>query len=482
VKERTFGDRDQTAFAALSGDHNPLHVDPLAARRTMFGRRVVHGIHAALWGMEAWLEGQTEQLALRSLRASFPSAIGLGDEVRCAIERLRGNHVEIELQVGDAVAVWVALEWVPRRDQPHERFARRLPEHSACRELSFDEVSTASGTLDLCLAPEDAASIFPNLMRSLAPTQVAGILATTRLVGMTCPGLHSVYSGFELHFSDEVGHPGGMIYRVTKCDARLSLVTIEVRGPGMTGTLKTFIRPAPRAQPSVQDLRRQVQELEFAGQRALIIGGSRGLGEVAAKLLSAGGACVRLTYHRGADDARRVVEDITAGGGSAACTPFDVLRPPDDLAERWGGASSPTHLYYFATPYVSAGRRGSFSAELFRVFCDYFVTGFSSTVGAVQAVAPDLRGVFYPSSIYVEELPANMTEYAAAKMAGESAGRSLEKSSPNLTVYLPRLPRLATDQTATFLPVTNLDPVPVLLAHLRNLQKRAGAPRAASRQ
>ena len=35
------------AFVALSGDRNPIHVDPIAARRLPFGRRAVHGVHLA---------------------------------------------------------------------------------------------------------------------------------------------------------------------------------------------------------------------------------------------------------------------------------------------------------------------------------------------------------------------------------------------------------------------------------------------------
>jgi len=474
LQERSFTLQDQTVFAALSGDYNPLHVDPLAARRTMFGRAVVHGVHAALWGLDVWLGGRAEVLALRSLRATFQGTIGLGEKVGCFVERLPDNHVEIELRVGDAPVLWMTIQWASRRDQPPEAFSRRLPERLACRARSLEELATATGTLPLCFVPEGADVVFPNLRRSLDPNQIAQILATTRLVGMECPGLHSVFSGLDLTFSDETVDTGEVTYRVTTCDPGLSLVSIEVRGPGMTGILKAFVRPAPRAQPSIQELRRQIRMGEFRGQRALIIGGSRGLGEVTAKLLAAGGASVTITYHRGADDARRIIEEIDRWGGQAACMSFDVLQPPDDLGEHAAKTISPTHLYYFATPHISAGRPGSFSGERFRVFCDYYVTGFLSTVRIVQSLTQDLRAVFYPSSIYLNEIPPNMAEYAAAKMAGETVARLLEKTTPGLTVHLPRLSRLATDQTATFLPVTNLDPAPLLLQHLRDLRQRAG--------
>ena len=35
-------------FAALSGDYNPVHLDPIKARRTIFGDIVVHGLYADL--------------------------------------------------------------------------------------------------------------------------------------------------------------------------------------------------------------------------------------------------------------------------------------------------------------------------------------------------------------------------------------------------------------------------------------------------
>jgi acyl dehydratase len=44
---RVFTDEDVRAYAALSGDNNPLHVDPEYARRTSFGRPTVHGLLAA---------------------------------------------------------------------------------------------------------------------------------------------------------------------------------------------------------------------------------------------------------------------------------------------------------------------------------------------------------------------------------------------------------------------------------------------------
>lgn len=84
---RRFTDDDVRRFAELSGDFNPLHLDPEAAARSRFGRRLVHGMLTAslftrLIGME--LPGRGAIYLQQSLRFSAP--VFIGDEVEAVVE------------------------------------------------------------------------------------------------------------------------------------------------------------------------------------------------------------------------------------------------------------------------------------------------------------------------------------------------------------------------------------------------------------
>jgi glucose 1-dehydrogenase len=70
----------------------------------------------------------------------------------------------------------------------------------------------------------------------------------------------------------------------------------------------------------------------LAGQRALVTGGSSGLGAAVARSLGAAGAAVAVNYSREEAAANRVVSEIEAAGGRALSIRADVSREDDVVA------------------------------------------------------------------------------------------------------------------------------------------------------
>src|SRR5258705_13699272 len=85
----------QRVFAQLSGDHNPIHVEPVAARRTLAGGLTVHGVHLALSALEAalkYLEEVAENdMSLNRMQAYFLKPILVGDVVRTYLAEKRAD-------------------------------------------------------------------------------------------------------------------------------------------------------------------------------------------------------------------------------------------------------------------------------------------------------------------------------------------------------------------------------------------------------
>ena len=459
--------KDQIAFAELSGDYNSLHIDAVFARRSLFGSLVVHGIYSVLWSLNNWLEDKTSHIELSSIRAVFPKPIRVDEELSLSIVSEDERQFRIELRTNGSVATIIDVEWVKSKRKDVNCLKIGFPDKRQSRHLSEDEIESGSGTLALYLNVEAAARMFPNLIRCASPLQIAVILSTTRLVGAECPGIHSMYSALNLTANDS--HECTTTkYEVTKLDKRFNLVFMKITAPGMTGTIKAFVRPTHQEQVSYLQMKKLLKSSEFAGQHALIVGGSRGLGEVSAKLLAAGSAEVKITYHQGEEDAQRIVEEINSNGGTADCLQFDILSPEQNSLFRSLSDWSPTHLYYFATPFIFSGVKGVFSPELFKKFCDYYITGFVKTL--IPLRNSGLKNVFYPSTVAIDEMPEDMREYTAVKMAGETLCMFLRENYKDLTIYSPRLERLSTDQTVSLLPVNNQDPVPIMLKHLRYLR------------
>lgn len=88
------------AFALLSGDDNPIHVDPDFCARTRFGRPVSHGmlIYARLWAL---LREAAPQSRLLSQSMMFPNPAFADEPLRLRIDRDGDAILLTARRVGD---------------------------------------------------------------------------------------------------------------------------------------------------------------------------------------------------------------------------------------------------------------------------------------------------------------------------------------------------------------------------------------------
>lgn len=462
-------------FAALSGDCNPLHLDPIVARRLVTGEPVVHGVRMALAGLEGLLKERcTGQSArrLQRLRCQFVKPARLDDVLTVNI--LTADAEQFDVTVGGA-ACRVAGRWATEEGRDETNIVMQTTWDEPCREPTFDEAARASGVHPLVLDQTLLATLFPRVAQGLSPVQTAQILATTRLTGMQCPGRHTIFDSFDLQFgplaaADVEAADMAMRYRVVRADRRFSLIEIEIESPGLEGRLRTFYRPPPVEQLPLAEIRRLVRPDEFASHKALVIGGSRGMGEATAKLVAAGGGEVRLTYRTGADDAHRVVAELRSNGAAADAFRLDVTTDSPRTLQAGLGDWRPTHVYYFATPKHNPLRADdAFAPSIAERFRACYVTGLRAVVEGLDEMqhASDRIAMLFPSAAFVDAPPKGFAECAAAKLEAEALCRELAKRFSRFRFRVPRWPRLRTDQNAAIAPVRVDEPAEVMLGELR---------------
>ena len=468
LARKSFTSADQAAFAHISGDRNPMHMDVNAARRTQMGAPVVHGVNGVLWALDAASDEQIESIS--SLKVNFPGPIYTGDTAVTSLVGRTETQVRLQVRVENAPATVITLQTgdlrtasAPLNNAPPMDAAwptQPLP-------MNFEQLAGQAGAFNFARPFDEVARFYPKLARRISPRRTAALAALSRVVGMTCPGLHSIFSGFTVNFVE--GGENLLRYRVVETDPRFRIVRIAIAGGGIEGELTAIARVPPVQQPTMAEIAALTPTGAYAGAVVLVVGGSRGLGEVTAKTCAAGGARVIVTYANGRDEAELVANDIRAHGGVCETIRLDVR---EEIATQLADLAGPTsHLYYYATGPIAQRRTRFLSEDVLANFMRFYTTGFAELCEAIltRNQGTPLR-VFYPSSVAVSDTPKGWAEYALAKAAGELLCRELNAKLAGVAVTSIRLPRILTDQTATARAVESFPVLDVIMPIVRDLQ------------
>ena len=459
IAMRKFSLSDQIDFGRFSGDTNPIHIDPVAARRTLHGVCIVHGMHAILWALE--------ELAIRNycsvigLKARFSNPLVLDCDTKLYLdEKLQQiiltqngiNCISMSLSLGVVkpnFREWETLVPHPKSaDQNFDSFSIgdrfRFNLH---REVSYNKVSFPA-----------LAGVYGDLLAS----EIAGL---SQLVGMECPGTHSLFASVSLSLCEE---NKTSIYKIVKLDERLGLIHIEVFGLSINASLECFFRPKPVVSLTYRQCLQLVERNEFKDVNALIIGGSRGLGECTSKLIAAGGGKSFITYLQGADDAAIVKADINSLGGSCEILPFDIEQRENIKANVKKLCIN--QLFYYASPKISSEQETEYDAKK-AIYKKFYCQNFKRLANNLHRKLGALA-IFYPSTVYIDEKKLGFKAYIDAKLDGEAICQELLQSNSSLNIMYPRLPALQTDQNQSILgqPQNVIENASVLLPEIRKMK------------
>lgn len=466
---RVFRMENQVQFAEFSGDFNPMHMSLAASRRTQAGSPAVHGMHQVLWALDTLRQFLPADRHIERLRAQFRNFLLIDEDARLSLIEQTEAAVRLCITAQSTICTDLVITLASGGcdfDDPVSGPPPDFAELGVCQNLSFDEAETAGGNLSIRFGAHEAQSLFPGAVALIGVTRVTALGALSRLVGMVCPGLHSLFSSLDIGIAKVQGE--GLQFSISHADRRFSFLRQAVKGGGIEGTIKTFLRPPPTSQPHVADIQPIISRNEFAHSIALVVGASRGLGEFTAKTIGAGGGRVIATYHVGGDECDKVAHEIRSCGGVCDILSLDVRKPIAQQLETM--PATPTSMYYFATAKIFGRQNHLFDAERFNELTQIYLSGFFNLCSYLRSSGLQSLRIFYPSSIAVESRPLDMGMYAMAKAVGEMLCEDISRSWPEFKVIVRRLPRLVTDQTATVLNVPSSPVEDVLLPIIRKVE------------
>jgi hypothetical protein len=427
---RIFTLDDQLQFAKFSGDSNPIHIDPILARRTISGECIVHGINGLMYAINSLAK---KGISINSFKVQFLRFIPLDTEVQCFWDSEKNRlsiisentvHTSIDVTLGSILADGDISK--VKSDRP--LIIPRNITLKECSEITREDL-IYRGNIEV------GKILFPDLFKFYGDIFAAELALTSEIVGMQVPGLNSLFMSLKGDFSAKNLTP---YYELVSCN-RFGLIKLRVHGRHLKADIEALLRPCQKKSPSIDQISKKITHNEFQKVYALIIGGSRGLGELTAKIIICGGGKVTVSYNLGEEDAKKLQHEISGHGGTCDITQLRIEDNYDLPKVNFN------QIYYFPTPKIRPEYRNFTNTKLTLLYEAFYIHGFRNLL--IKILERGMQtSIFYPSSNFLDSSPSDYAGYVESKLKGELLCKEFIESKSMRIIY-PRLPRLATDQT-----------------------------------
>ena len=460
LTKKKFTLKDQSLFAVASGDKNPIHIDPIYARKTISGECIVHGINIIMWAINSLIN--KKKITPVIIKTSFFKPIFLNETVFCMWKKDL-NQIDIVSNKILLTSIQVEIGKITKNKIINIKIGKK---NKYPKKLEFSE-SYFFKKKNILFRGESKylEKTYPELYKNYGKGTLCEFLTISEIVGMEIPGLNSLFLGLNIVFKNNNCIP---ILKITKIDSRFKILNILIKTPGLTSEIEACFRPEVTQRSKIKIIKKLVRANEFTKVRALIVGGSRGIGEIIAKLIAYGNGSAHITFAYNIDDAKKIKQTLKNCGKKITVS---RLRIPKDTFNsiNWYKFNQ---IYYCATPKIFAKRSFDFDRKLYKKFSEIYTIGFKKLIKSIPNKLIKNISVFYPSTKAIQEPTLELSEYIKTKKEGEILCKKINKKHKNFIIY-PRIPRIKTDQTISILKNTyQKNPEKLLLLLIRKITKK----------
>ncbi len=451
LKKKKFDYNEQKNFALLSGDFNPIHLNKIKARKYFTGQIIVHGINIFLYLLEILVVKNLYFLA--NYKIKFKKYIRVDeyfhiywDNEKKQIKAINKNN-EILCEVRCLERDFFSNNFLVK--QEHDILCKtplNLVSDYEINDNTFSCIHSGKKT--------HAKFLYPNLTKLLGANIVFEIAGISAIIGMRYPGLRSIFLGLSISFLEKKGNKKKV--ELTN-ETRFGLVRLQYKGINIQSNLEACFRPQETKLKSYLDLKAKVNHnIDMQNTKVLIIGGSRGIGAITAKILSIYNCEVTITYYKCKEDAYLIKNEIERHGRSIKVFKLDITKK-SSLKKV---SNIYNQVYYFATPKILKNSSTHFDEKLYCLFHSFYVEGLKNILK--KCYSKNLLYFMYPSTDFISTNQKGFKEYIKAKLEGEKVCENFDDLMVGLKINKPRIPQVLTDQTQSLIPKNYSDIIKIV--------------------
>lgn len=454
---KTFDLDDQNWFAEISGDFNPIHINKIESRKLHSGGILVHGIHTVTWALDCFFR-QEPQNKLSALKTKFFKPIYLNQELSIVFENV-DNEKDIIKIYDKELLVTIILE------SSDLSFGDKIVDSKYHFDLPKEfKYNDNNNEISISLSKKMILNKYPYICNAVGLEIVSNIIGLSRLVGMECPGLNSLFVGLDINFQHKnIVKNNKIFWSIDNYYGNQAPINISVKSSIMEGMIQAFIRPSPIIQLPFKEISKFTKNtIDLNNTFSIIIGGSRGLGEVTSKIIASYGGNVIITYNKGKNEAIKICNEINTNLSIDIAVPLhlDIENPKNLFDYINKNKIKIDSIYYFATPKIKGVKSIELDKNLLDLYNSFYSIYFSRLLRLLNKSFFNKEiNIFYPSTIFIDQQKEDLKEYILAKKNAEAYIDSVKHKLKNLNIVVDRLDILNTDQNNSVFTVKTEDPL-----------------------
>jgi len=442
------------AFRAVSYDQNPLHSDPVYARKTQFGEPIVFGVGVVLGVLGRLFSGR--RISIRDIKVTFLRPVFIERDYRIEAKIREGVYF---ISVTEASSVHLRIKLTLGADRAANTADGATAADCTPPRMTDHAPTNMRYSLNW-LGYDECCRCFELPLGLLSPVQINALLWSSYFVGMVNPGTQGLFTTLEFTFDafSEAATAIELVDLQYELDDRHNTVHVTGMGTGISRfALNAMRRPLP-IQYSMLDVGNALAQgrvdltnakAQFDGKRVFVSGGSRGLGSVFARGLAVLGAVVIAGCRYQSDDADALAADLVAfnpASGVLAADLADASAFRQALEAAAAGASF-DFLVCAASPVIKSAPLRELEGDQIIEFIARSLALFLTPLKALLPRVASGGRIIVISSVYAARPEKYFGHYVAAKRAIEGLTEVLAKEHPTIEFMVFRPVRFLSDQT-----------------------------------